>query len=113
MKVVYPNSQWLVKTFIRVIEYAIDFVRRCRSFVTRSFDYIVLFVARMFFVIATSIFGFVFIVRRPEFQVPTSRYFILIIALFAVFCYTQELERPGRALIGTDPGKKTDASGII
>jgi hypothetical protein len=58
-------------------------------------------------------FGFVFIVRRPEFQLPASRYFILIIALFAVFCYTQELERLGRALIGADPGKKTGASGII
>jgi hypothetical protein len=68
--------------------------------------YIVLFVARMSFVLATSIFGFVFIVRRPEFQVPTSRYFILIIALFALFCYTQELEQLGRALIGPDSGKK-------
>jgi hypothetical protein len=69
--------------------------------------YIVLFVARMSFVLATSVFGFVFIVRRPEFQLPTSRYFVLIIGLFAVFCYTQELEQLGRAWIGPDPGKKT------
>jgi hypothetical protein len=67
--------------------------------------YIVLFVARMSFVLATSIFGFVFIVRRPEFQIPASRYFIVIIALFALFCYTQELERLGRALIGPDHGR--------
>jgi len=52
--------------------------------------YIVLFVARMSFVLATSIFGFVFIVRRPEFQIPASRYFAVIIALFALFCYTQD-----------------------
>ena len=32
--------------------------------------YIVLFVARMSFVLATAIFGFVFIVRRPELLVP-------------------------------------------
>jgi hypothetical protein len=70
------------------------------------FGYIVLFVARMSFVLATSVFGFVFIVRRPEFQIPTSRYFILIIALFALFCYTQELEQLGRALIGSDDGQK-------
>jgi hypothetical protein len=68
--------------------------------------YIVLFVARMSFVLATSIFGFVFIVRRPEFQIPTSRYFIVIIGSFALFCYTQELEQLGRALIGPDSGKK-------
>ena len=53
--------------------------------------YIVLFVARMSFVLGTSIFGFVFIVRRPEFQIPASHYFIVIIALFALFCYTQDL----------------------
>jgi len=69
--------------------------------------YIVLFVARMSFVLATSVFGFVFIVRRPELFVPTSRYFVTIIALFALFCYTQELEQLGRALIGPGLGKKT------
>jgi hypothetical protein len=69
--------------------------------------YIVLFGARMSFVLATSVFGFVFIVRRPEFQIPTSRYFALMIGLFALFCYTQELEQLGRALIGPDPGEKT------
>jgi hypothetical protein len=69
--------------------------------------YIVLFVARMSFVLATSVFGFVFIVRRPELQIPMSRYFVVIIALFALFCYTQELEQLGRALISPDPAKKT------
>jgi hypothetical protein len=68
--------------------------------------YIVLFIARMSFVLATSVFGFVFIVRRPEFQIPASRYFIVIIALFALFCYTQELEQLGRALIGPHPRQK-------
>jgi hypothetical protein len=68
--------------------------------------YIVLFVARMSFVLATAVFGFVFIVRRPEFQIPTSRYVIVIAGLFALFCYTQELERLGRALIGSDHGQK-------
>jgi hypothetical protein len=60
----------------------------------------------MSFVLATSIFGFVFIVRRPEFQIPTSRYFIVIIALFALFCYTEELEQLRRAIIGSDLGQK-------
>jgi len=64
--------------------------------------YILLFLARMSFVVATSIFGFVFITRKPEFQIPTFRYVVIITALFALFCYTQELERLGRALIGPD-----------
>ena len=67
---------------------------------------IVLFIARMSFVLATSVFGFVFIVRRPELYVPTSRYFVLVIGLFALFCYIQELEQLGRALIGPDSGKE-------
>ena len=67
--------------------------------------HIVLFVARMSFVLATSVFGFVLIVRRPELFVPTSRYFVLTIGLFALFCYTQELKQLGRALIGPDRGK--------
>jgi hypothetical protein len=67
--------------------------------------HVILFVARMSFVLATSVFGFVFIVRRPELQIPASRYFLVIVALFALFCYTQELEQLGRALIGSDPGK--------
>jgi hypothetical protein len=46
-------------------------------------------------------------VRRPELRIPASRYFVLIIGLFALFCYTQELEQLGRALIGPNPGKKT------
>ena len=65
-----------------------------------------LFVARMSFVLATSVFGFVFIVRKPELQIPTSRYLVVIIALFALFCYVQELEQLGRAMIGSDPGRK-------
>ena len=72
--------------------------------------HIVLFVARMSFVLATSVFGFVFIVRRPELFVPTSRYIVLIIGLFALFCYTQELEQLGRELIGPNPGKRTGES---
>ena len=69
--------------------------------------HIILFVARMSFVLATSVFGFVFIVRRPEFQIPTLRYVVLVIGLFALFCYTQELEHFGRALIGPGPSPRS------
>lgn len=64
--------------------------------------YITLFVARMSFVFATSIFAFVFVTRKPEFQMPTFSYVVIIMGLFALFCYTQELERLARALIGPE-----------
>ncbi len=60
----------------------------------------------MSFVLATSVFGFVFIVRRPEFYIPTSRYIVVIIGLFALFCYTQKLEQLGRALLGAGAKSK-------
>ena len=63
----------------------------------------------MSFVLATAVFGFVFIVRRPEFQIPASRYFVVIIGLFALFCYTQELEQLGKALIGPEPSKRVSS----
>jgi hypothetical protein len=65
---------------------------------------IIRYVARMAFVLATSIFGFIFIIRRPEFHIPTSRYVVVIVGLFALFCYTQEVDRLGNALIGPEQG---------
>ena len=70
--------------------------------------HIILFVARMSLVLATSVFGFVFILRRPELYIPTSRYLVLIMGLFALFCYTQELEQLGRALIAPGPSPRSD-----
>src|SRR5438034_4662167 len=83
MKVVYPNSQWLVKTFMHG-----DWIRhRIRPPLPQLRNalvgYIVSFVACMSFVLGTSNSGFVFIVRRPEFQIPKFHYFVVIIALFA------------------------------
>ncbi len=64
--------------------------------------YIILFVARMSFVLATSVFGFVFITRKPEFQIPAFRYVVVIVGLFALFCYTQELDNLGKSLLGKE-----------
>ena len=60
--------------------------------------HIIQFVGRLAFVFAGSVFGFAFIIRRPELQVPFSRYVVLIVGLFAVFCYFRELERLGAAI---------------
>ncbi len=62
--------------------------------------HLIQFVGRLSFVFASSVFGFAFIIRRPELQVPFSRYAILVVGLFAVFCYFQELEQFGQAING-------------
>ena len=64
--------------------------------------HVVQFASRMGFVLATSIFGFVFITQKPEFHMPAFRYVITIVALFSLYCYTQELTRLGGAFIKHD-----------
>ena len=43
----------------------------------------ILFLARMVYVLPTSVFGFVFIARRPEFEIPVFRCLVLLLGLFA------------------------------
>ena len=62
--------------------------------------HVVLFLARMGFVLPTSVFGFVFVARRPEFEIPVFQYLVLLLGLFSLFCYVRELERLGRVFIG-------------
>jgi hypothetical protein len=66
---------------------------------------VILFTARMSFVFATSVFGFVFITEKPGFHIPVFRYVVTLVALFSLYCYVQELERLGKALVGRE--KKT------
>ena len=44
----------------------------------------------------TSIFGFVFVAQRPEFEIPVYQCLIILLGLFSLFCYVRELERLGR-----------------
>jgi hypothetical protein len=56
----------------------------------------ILFLARMIYVLPTSIFGFVFVAQRPEFDIPTYQCLVIFSGLFSLFCYVRELERLGR-----------------
>jgi hypothetical protein len=67
--------------------------------------HVVRFLGRMLFVLATSLFGFVFIKQGPGFHMPVFRYVVFIVGLFSLFCYTQELNRLGTMFIG--PEKKS------
>ena len=62
--------------------------------------HVILFVGSISFVFAGAVFGFAFIMPRPELQIPSSRYLVLTVGLFALFCYVRELARLGRALSG-------------
>jgi predicted membrane metal-binding protein len=53
----------------------------------------------MSFLLAPAIFGFIFIVQRPECHLLVSRYLLTLAGLFSYFCYTQEVERLGKSLI--------------
>ena len=59
----------------------------------------ILFLARMGFVLPTSIFGFVFVAQRPEFEIPIFSYLVLLLGLFSLHCYVRELERISRIFI--------------
>jgi hypothetical protein len=63
---------------------------------------VTLFLARMSFVFASSVFGLLFITQRPGLNIPGFRSVITIIGLFSLFCYVRELERLGRALLGPE-----------
>jgi hypothetical protein len=69
------------------------------QFTNALLGHVTLFLTRMSFVFATSIFGFLFITQRPGFHIPTSRYVITLLGLFALYCYVLEVERLGRAFL--------------
>ena len=70
------------------------------QFSNALFGHIILFLARIGFVLPTSIFGFVFVAQRPEFEIPVFQCVILLLGLFSLYCYMRELERLGQAFIG-------------
>jgi uncharacterized membrane protein len=62
--------------------------------------HVILFLARLGFIVIAAIFGFVFLLQRPEFVIPSTRYVIAFISLFSVFCYVHEIERWGKVFLG-------------
>ncbi|MGO9701411.1 MAG: hypothetical protein ACLPX7_19350 [Xanthobacteraceae bacterium] len=64
--------------------------------------HITLFVARMSFVFAASVFGFLFIAEKPGFHIPASRYVVAVLGMFSLYCYVRELEGLGAALLGRE-----------
>jgi hypothetical protein len=69
-------------------------------FVNAAVGHIVLFVARLVFVLPTAIFSFLFVAQTLQAQIPISRYLVILFGLFSLFCYLRELERLGIRLLG-------------
>lgn len=74
------------------------------QFTNALIGHAVLFLARLAFVLPTSVFGFVFVARRPEFEISAFEYLVILLGLFSLYCYVRDLERLGRAFIAREKG---------
>jgi len=67
------------------------------------FGHVLQFLARLIFILATSLFYFLFIARRPEdLNMPEVGILGTLALLFSLFCYTLEVERLGKHMIGSN-----------
>ncbi len=60
--------------------------------------HIVKFLARVPFMLATSVFGFVFLTQRLAPGMPVSRYALVLLVLHSLYCYMLELTRLGETM---------------
>ena len=67
------------------------------------FAHVVLFVAHLVFDVAAVIFILAFVFRPPKLVRPFFRYAVTLAAIFALFCYSLELERFGKAFLDYPP----------
>jgi hypothetical protein len=71
-------------------------------FTNSLFSQAMLFLGRMAFVFASTVFGFVFIANKPNYRAYGFQYLVILAGLFSLYCYTQELERLARTLLPDD-----------
>jgi hypothetical protein len=69
------------------------------QFVIVFLGHVIVFLSRLGFRLPTLIFSFVFISRRLDAQMSAGRYVVLVLGLFSLFCYSQEVQTLGSALI--------------
>jgi hypothetical protein len=58
--------------------------------------HVVRFLARLVFVLPSSVFSFVFLNNNLRGRMPVMRYLLVLVALFSIYCFTLELERFGK-----------------
>lgn len=69
--------------------------------------HIVMFLARLSFLLVSTVFSFVFFTQKLGSQMPLGRYALMVAGLFSLFCYMEELRRLGQRLC--EPAEGPDA----
>jgi hypothetical protein len=69
--------------------------------------HLVLFIGRLSFILGSSTFTVMFLVRFAELSLPPQRVLMVLALLFSMFCFTLELEQLGRALNGPVANRET------
>ena len=64
--------------------------------------HVVLFAGSLSFLLATTVFCFVFLAQKMASRMPLDRQLLMFAALFSLFCYMQELQRLGRSIVGKE-----------
>ena len=59
---------------------------------------VIRFFGRLLFMFVTSVFGFLFITRSHGVEIPSARSIVFVIGLFAIYCFTDQVEQLGRAV---------------
>jgi hypothetical protein len=68
---------------------------------------VIRFSGRLMFMFVTSVFGFLFITRSHGVEIPSTRAAMFVIGLFAIYCFTDQVEQLGRAVSrGRDSGHR-------
>jgi len=100
-----PGVLWLAWVGIILVLGAYILRIRFRPPIPRSghaiAGHVVSFVGRMSFVAATSAYSLIFINHFGELHLLPYRMMVILMVLFAMFCWTLELERLATALMGT------------
>jgi hypothetical protein len=79
------------------------------KFVNPFLGHLVVFVGRLGFTLATAVFSFVFILHKLASQLPVVGYGLTLAGVFSLFCYMQELQSLGTAMMDrgnlNEPGR--------
>lgn len=67
--------------------------------------HLVAFLGRLSFILGSSTFTVLFLVRYAELSLPPHRVILVLAMLFSIFCFTLELEQLGRSLNGAGAGR--------
>jgi hypothetical protein len=70
------------------------------TFINSFVGHLVAFAGRLAFILATVVFSFVFISQKLASQLPLVGYALTLAGVFSSFCYMQELQNLGNALMG-------------